>query len=349
MKKIQRPMITIDGSKGEGGGQILRSSLSLAMVTGQAFKMINIRANRKKPGLMRQHLTVVNAAAKICDAKVTGAELGSNKLIFTPNKIKGGNYSFAIGSVGSTTLLAQTIIPALTLAEEPSILTIEGITHNMQSPTYDFLKHSYLPVLKKMGIEIEASIQSYGFYPVGGGKVTFSIKPNKALKPIELTNRGKQKNLSAESLFAHLSVDIAKRELNTISNLMGWQDEKLHVRQINNAKSSGNIVQLKLEHDELVETAVSFGRSGTKAEEVAEEACMKAKKYLNSDAAVGIYLADQLLLPMVLAGCGKFTTISPSLHTRSNINVIQQFIPCSIDVEEQEHSWTITINKKGGN
>lgn len=346
MKNTQSAIVTIDGSKGEGGGQMLRSSLTLAIVTGKAFKITNIRANRKKPGLMRQHLTAVGAAAEICGARVTGAKLGSKELIFIPRKPKGGDYHFAIGTAGSTTLVAQTVIPALMLVEEPSTLTIEGGTHNMQSPPYDFLKHSFLPVLRKMGVEIEADIKSYGFYPVGGGKITFTIKPAKKILPIDLTHRGEQKTLCAESWFANLDADIARRELATIGKLMEWPEENLHIRQIKNAQSSGNIVLLKLEHDELVETVVSFGRLGVKAEKVAEEACTQAKEYLNSNAAVGVHLADQLLLPMALAGKGKFTTLAPSLHMRTNIDVIQQFIACNIRLEEKEGGlWLAEIVK----
>ena len=343
---MQSAIVTIDGSKGEGGGQMLRSSLSLSMVTGKAFKITNIRAGRKKPGLLRQHLTCVKAAAEICNAKVIGGELGSQELFFIPKKPKGGDYYFAIGTAGSTSLVAQTVIPALMLADEPSTLVIEGGTHNMHSPPFDFLLHSFLPVLEKMGVGIEASIQNYGFYPVGGGKVTFRIKPASELQPIELMERGELKSLCAEAWFANLSVDIAKRELAAVGALMDWPEDKLKLRQIQNASSAGNVVLLKLEYDEICETITSFGRLSVKAETVAEEACNEAKDYLNSNAAVGVHLADQLLLPMVLAGKGKFITLAPSLHTKTNIEVIKQFIPCSIKVEEHADAWLITIGRE---
>ena len=339
--------ITIDGAGGEGGGQMLRTALSLSMVTGKPFRIKNIRANRKKSGLLRQHLTAVRAATMVCSAKTTGAELGSEELNFIPGETKGGDYSFAIGTAGSTTLVAQTVIPALMLAAEPSTVSIEGGTHNMQSPPYDSLKRSFLPLLEKMGVTIEAEIHSYGFYPVGGGRVSFNITPAKELQPIELMSRGEQKHCYAEAWFANMNVSIAKRELATVAESMKLPEKDLHIRQVKNAPGTGNIVMITMEHENLVEVAASFGRTGVKAEVVAEEACAEAKSYLNSDAAVGVFLADQLLLPMAIAGEGRFTTMPPGRRARTNIEVIKQFIPCRFDMKEQGNIWEIAVNRDG--
>ncbi|NQX79592.1 MAG: RNA 3'-terminal phosphate cyclase [Hyphomicrobiaceae bacterium] len=336
--------VIIDGSEGEGGGQVLRSSLSLSMITGRPFKIKNIRSGRKKPGLMRQHLTCVKAAAEICNAKTNGAELGSQELFFIPSEVKSGEYHFPIGTAGSTSLVAQTVIPALMLGDTPSKVLLEGGTHNVHAPTFDFLQHSFLPILKKMGIEIKASLHSHGFYPAGGGKVEFEIQPVKKLKPIEMVKRGKKKSLSAEALFANLSVDIPQRELKVVGNVMGWSEESLHIRQIKKSASSGNVVFLKLEHENVTETVVSFGRLGVKSEKVAQQACDEANDYLASKAAVGVHLADQLLLPMALAGEGKFTMLAPSQHTKTNIGVIKKFVPCNIALEQVSDAlWQINI------
>jgi RNA 3'-terminal phosphate cyclase (ATP) len=185
--------VIIDGSEGEGGGQVLRSSLSLSMITGRPFKIKNIRSGRKKPGLMRQHLTCVKAAAEICNAKINSAELGSQELFFIPGEVKAGRYHFPIGTAGSTNLVAQTVIPALMLGDAPSKILLEGGTHNVHAPTFDFLQHSFLPILKKMGVEVKANLHSHGFYPAGGGKVEFEIQPVQKLKALELLERGKRK------------------------------------------------------------------------------------------------------------------------------------------------------------
>ena len=330
--------IYIDGSFGEGGGQILRSSLSLSMITGIPFEMKNIRAGRQKPGLMRQHLTCVNAAAEICDAKVIGAEIGTQELFFDPGMIKGGEYQFAIGTAGSTMLVAQTVLPALLMADRKSSVTLQGGTHNMHAPPYDFVEQGFLPVLKKMGAKIDCEIARYGFHPTGGGQVTFEIEPLVQLKEITLMERKGKSYRAVEAVVANLPVDIAKRELAKIGELMNWDEKRLNIRQVKGVTGSGNVVFIKIGHGDVTEIVTSFGKFGLKAEKVAEQACKKAKAFLASDVVVGEYLADQLLLPMALAGSGKFKTLKPSLHTKTNIEVIQKFLPCDIDMEEANDS-----------
>src|SRR5688572_7099138 len=164
-------MIRIDGSVGEGGGQILRTALSLSLATGTPFQIENIRAGRKNAGLLRQHLTAVLAAAEIGSAETAGASLGSTALTFTPKSVRGGEFRFAVGTAGSATLVFQTILPALLLAGTPSRVEIEGGTHNMAAPPFDFLKRTFLPVLRRMGANISLELKRYGFYPAGGGRL----------------------------------------------------------------------------------------------------------------------------------------------------------------------------------
>src|SRR5262245_2007058 len=163
-----RDWITIDGSAGEGGGQILRTALALSLVTARPFRIERIRAGRPKPGLLRQHLTAVQAAAKVGAARISGAEVGSLELTFEPTGLRGGAYDFAVGTAGSATLVLQTLLPALLRAREPSQLTIEGGTHNPYAPPFDFLARTFLPVLRRMGAAIEARLEAPGFYPAGG-------------------------------------------------------------------------------------------------------------------------------------------------------------------------------------
>ena len=196
-------MISIDGSFGEGGGQILRTALGLSLVTGQPFRIEKIRAGRRNPGLLRQHLTAVKAAAKIGQAEIAGVNIGSTQLTFTPGRVAHGDYQFAVGTAGSATLVLQTILPALLVSgdqDQQTQLTIEGGTHNPFAPPFDFLSQAFLPLLERMGVRVEARLERYGFYPAGGGRIEITIKPAKRLEPIELNERGKILNRRATAL-----------------------------------------------------------------------------------------------------------------------------------------------------
>jgi RNA 3'-terminal phosphate cyclase (ATP) len=343
---MKQDFINIDGSRGEGGGQIVRTSLSLSMLTGKPVRIKKIRSKRNKPGLLRQHLTALQASAKICNATVTGAELGSREITFVPDDIKSGNYAFAIGSAGSTILVLQTIIPVLIFVKKPSIITIKGGTHNMKSPPFEFFNLCFLPILRKMGIKISATLNRYGFYPAGGGELVIEIEPSSKLSKISLLSRGMVKKISAESLFAFLHVDIAKRELKYLGEKLELPKKNLHITQVRNAKCSGNLVFVKLEFDNITEIISSFGARGISAEEVAKRAYNDSSIYLNSNAAVGEHLADQLLLYICLAGGGEFTTVKPTMHTTSNIEVIKTFLDCNVELKQiDEKIWKMEISK----
>jgi RNA 3'-terminal phosphate cyclase (ATP) len=204
-------MITIDGSFGEGGGQILRTSLALSLVTGHAFRIQNIRAGRAKPGLLRQHLTAVQAAVEVGDAAVDGATLGSKELVFKPGKVRAGDYRFAVGTAGSATLVLQTILPALIIGKEPSRLTLEGGTHNPHAPPFDFLDRAFLPLLNRTGPQVSMKLERIGFYPAGGGRFTVEIIPTDKLKGLDLRERGESKGRSARAIFSNLSAGVANR------------------------------------------------------------------------------------------------------------------------------------------
>ncbi|MCL2745353.1 MAG: RNA 3'-terminal phosphate cyclase, partial [Planctomycetaceae bacterium] len=182
--------IHIDGSQGEGGGQVLRSSLALSLVTGIPFTIDNIRAKRVKPGLRQQHLTAVRAAAEVGGCNVDNTKVGAVRLDFRPAQVKGGDYTFNVGTAGSVTLVLQTVLPALMLAEEPSTLTLRGGTHNPMAPPFDFLQRVYLPLVKRLGPTIEATLVKPGFYPAGGGEFRAAITPVRKLSNLELTRRG---------------------------------------------------------------------------------------------------------------------------------------------------------------
>jgi RNA 3'-terminal phosphate cyclase (ATP) len=325
-------MILIDGSIGEGGGQILRSALGLSMVTGQPFRIEKIRAGREKPGLMRQHLTAVNAAVTISSAKVDGAEIGSRELSFTPGKVTPGNYTFSIGSAGSTTLVLQTVLPALLCASGPSELILEGGTHNPHAPPLDFLEHAFLPLVNRMGPNVTVTLERAGFYPAGGGRVLVNIQPTGKLAPLHLPERGQITRRLAKAVVAALPGEIAKRELAKVQQRLNWSDDELQIRQLPAEWGPGNILTLEIESEHGTEVFTGFGEKRTIAEAVADQAIQQARKYLTANVPVGEHLADQLLLPIAMAGSGSFLTHSPTEHTRTNILVISRFLPARISM-----------------
>ena len=329
-------LIQLDGSLGEGGGQILRTALSLSMVTGQAFRIEKIRAGREKPGLLRQHLTAVNAAAQICGATVEGAAISSRELTFIPGPVRAGQYTFTVGSAGSTTLVLQTVLPALMIAKEPSSLTLEGGTHNPHAPPLDFLEKAFVPLVNRMGPIVHLNLERAGFYPAGGGRFFANIEPAPKLSPLHLHARGPAKRNLAKAVVAALPGDIAKRELAQIEKKLGWTGEQLQIRQLPQAWGPGNILTLEIESENVTEVFTSFGMKGVSAEAVAEQVFHEARRYLACDAPVGPHLADQLLLPLALAGGGSFVTYELTEHTRTNIQVIQRFLPLRFEIIERD-------------
>lgn len=332
-------MIEIDGSQGEGGGQMLRSSLALSIVTRQPVKLTKIRAKRSKPGLMRQHLTSVNAAAEICSANVTGAELKSCEITFRPGQLKGGNYSFQIGTAGSTALVLQTILPPLLCADKLSNVTIEGGTHNPKSPPIDYLQRTFLPLVNQMGPSVTAKLNRPGFYPAGGGEIEVDIQPVKNLSPLELTERGEQLDRRVTAIVAHLPEHIGTRECNKVIRGLQWPESCATVVSMDNSRGPGNVLMAEVQFQNVTELFTAFGETGKRAERVAQEVLSELRRYLKCTAPVGEYLADQLLLPMAIGasqgtGGGVFRTQCVSLHTKTHIDIIQRFLDVKIETIE---------------
>ena len=336
-------MIDIDGSEGEGGGQILRTALSLAICTGQPFRVANIRAHREKPGLMRQHLTAVKAAAEICVGEVDGAELGSRALTFRPGKLVAGDYSYDIGTAGSCTLVLQTVLPPLLTAAGPSRVRITGGTHNRTAPPFDFLARSFLPLLARMGADVSLELARHGFYPRGGGEIRATIRPTARLAPLSLTARGGFVHGSAEAYIAALPLQVAQRELAVIGKVLGWPQEQLWVRGLANDEGPGNAVTITLQHEQVTEVFTGFGEKGVRAETVAEAAALEARDYLAATAPVGAHLADQLLLPMALAGGGEFLAIDVTPHLRSNAAVVERFTARRVHIATRDGGFLVTV------
>lgn len=342
-------MITIDGSYGEGGGQIMRTALGLSLVTGKPFSIHHIRAKRKKPGLMRQHLTALNAAVEVGSAEVKGNEPGSQEFTFKPRDIRAGSYRFSIGTAGSCTLVLQTVLPALIMAEGSSDIILEGGTHNPFAPPFDFLARSFLPLVSSMGPKVTSVLEKPGFYPAGGGRMHVSVAPADKLKNIDLSDRGPVIHRKAVASVANLARSIAFRELSVIRQKMSLSEEDCHIEEIRKASGPGNVVTLEIKSRQVTEVFTGFGERGVSAERVAKSCVSQAREYLASSAAVGRHLADQLLVPMALAGGGRFTTLSPTGHTLTNIEIIKQFLDVDISLDQAKEDSSLTlikVNKK---
>lgn len=337
-------MITIDGSQGEGGGQILRSSLTLSLVTGRPLRIERIRAGRKRPGLQRQHLTAVQAAAEVGRADVRGAEMHSTELTFIPGEVTPGEYHFAIGTAGSATLVLQAVLPALLQAAGPSRVTLEGGTHNPYAPPFDFLAKTFAPVVARLGPQLAARLIRPGFYPAGGGEIHVTVGPTEAWQRIELLERGALRHRCARAVVARLPRTIAERELRVIEAELGWDPAELTVEEVAGARGPGNVVLIELESEHVTEVLTGFGSRGVPAETVAREAVEQARRYLSSEAPVGEHLADQLLIPVALAGGGTFRTTGISRHTSTNIDVIKAFLELDIaTVQSGPSDWVVTV------
>lgn len=335
--------VVIDGSRGEGGGQIGRTSLALAMITGRNLSLDRIRARRKKPGLRRQHLTGVLAAAEICGAEIEGATLGSTRLRFCPGPVRPGNYEFSVGTAGSTGLVLQTILPPLLTADGPSTITISGGTHNPMSPPFPFLQRSFAPLLGAMGAQVRLELERYGFYPAGGGRVRAHITPAETLQPLELMKRGAETNHRARALLANLPEHIAERELKVVRTELGWSNDQTSAEPLPRVKGPGNALVIELAFEAVTEVITGFGEKGVRAETVARRAVAEARRYLASTAPVGEHLADQLMIPLALAGGGCYRTLPLSPHSRTNIETIQQFIEVRFEVDEVDGDVVVSV------
>lgn len=336
----------VDGSQGEGGGQIFRSSLTLAMCLNKPVVIKNIRAGRSKPGLLRQHLACLNAAADISEASVSGNTLGSTEVTFKPGKVTAGRYCFAVGTAGSTTLIFQTILLPLLFSGSKSDITFEGGTHNGMAPTFDFISKSFLSVLRKMGAKVDTELVEYGFFPAGGGRWRATIYPLDSLQTLSLTERDELLNEDAIVVSSQLPKHVGKRELEQIESKLNWPSERLTHHSVRSV-GPGNVVSLIHSTKRSTMLFEAFGQRGLSATAVADQAIEQLLAFKQSDACVCEHLADQLILPLALGQGGEFTTTRPSLHLLTNIEVVKQMTNTQVDViEKNNNTWSIRVFPK---
>jgi len=324
-------MIEIDGSLGEGGGQVLRTALSLSCITGSPFRIINIRKLRPKPGLRRQHLVSVLAAASIAGARVIGDTLGSTELIFCPGKVTPGEYTFAIDTAGATPLVLQTLIPPLLFTGMQSSLSVCGGTHVPFSPSWHYLAGVFAPTLALLGGSIELAIDSYGFYPKGGGKVRCRVKPAVRLVPLRAEHRGSLLRVSGCSAVGNLPRSIAERQRQAVLERLGsFQGDdvplEIEIREVATS-GQGTFLFLKGEYEHAVAGFTALGSRGKPAEIVGVEAADEFIRHHETGMPIDPHLADQLVPYLALAeGTSVLATSRITGHLETNLQISHSFL-----------------------
>ena len=348
-------VVDIDGSYGEGGGQVLRTALALSTLTGKSTHITRIRAGRKTPGLAPQHLTAVLAAAAVCRADVRGAEIGSMEIVFTPQKAASGESSFEFdvakvsrgGSAGSVTLVLQTIVLPLAFSGRPTELVLMGGTHVAWSPPYDYFADVFLSTLSRMGLDAGCSLASWGFYPVGCGKASVRIggirpgsgdPPKRSLRSIHLIERGDLIEVSGRAVAANLPKDIADRMARRVADILGEKGIEADVAPLRiGGKSMGAGVFITARYAHALAGFSALGKKGLPAERVALDACREFFAFHKSGAPVDKHLADQIILPMAVAeGRSEMIVECVTSHLLTNAHVIRQFVPATIEIDGDE-------------
>lgn len=333
------PVLEIDGSSGEGGGQILRSSLSLSILYGRGFHISNIRGARQNPGLAEQHLVAVAAAARICAAQVEGAALRSRELTFRPGKIRSGRYRFQVRTAGSAVLVLQTVFLPLARSGSATSIQIIGGTHVPWSPSFHYLDLHWLPCLRQAGYDAQLNLHTAGFYPQGGGHIGTTVRPVGRVSPLIINRRGKLSGIVGLSVVANLPLEIAERQKRQalgrlLKALPGVPAPDIRIRLLQlPSPGKGTMLLLKGSFEGGSCCFSSLGEPGKPAERVADQAVDQFLAFLESDGAVDPYLADQLMLPLLQAeGPSELRTSEISSHQLTNAAVLQAFLPGSIKI-----------------
>jgi len=337
--------VFVDGSTGEGGGQILRTSLALTCITGKSLHIENIRAARRNPGLAKQHLSCVQAACQICNGKCQGATQGSRVLDFQPGVVRGGDFHFDIGSAGSATLVSQTVLPALFLADKPSTITVTGGTHNPLAPPFDFFCETFLPTIATAGFLCNCKLIKHGFFPAGGGKITFDIRPwqEQSLQTINLCQSSRKFQINARIYTAKLPTHIAQRQQKLL--LQSKLDIKNveHV-EVTDSDGPGNCAMIRLCGSSHTTVFTAFGMRGKSSQNVISEVVNLVEDFLGSNAAIDRFLADQLLVYMAIAKAGCYTTNELSPHLLTNIEVIKKFLTVDFQIDKDKGTYKVSCH-----
>lgn len=329
-------MITIDGTTGEGGGQVLRSSLALSLATQKPFTITNIRKKRSRPGLLRQHLASTLAAEAISNADVTGARMGSTELVFRPGRVTAGEHTFKVGTAGSCLLVLATVLLPLALAEGPSRLVLEGGTHNPAAPPFPFVADALLPALAKIGYAADATLVRPGFFPAGGGRVEVAIAGGARPSRVDLLETGKRIGERARAVVSALPSNIALRELETLASVAGLSKRAdLRPEVVRDPVGPGNALVVTLVYEHATHVVTGFGEKGAPAERIGGSVGALVAALAAADVPVCEHLADQLVLPLALGRGGTFRTVRPTPHFDAQRAVVRAFLGLDVEVSEE--------------
>lgn len=331
-------MISIDGSQGEGGGQILRTSLALSILTGKPFKLINIRANRKPPGLRPSHMMSVRAAAEICGGSFKGGSAGSSTLHFEPGEVKPGNYRFSIGTAGATGLVLHTVcLPLALRGNAPSTVTITGGTHVSTSPCFHFNAVTWAGYLRKMQVEVDLEMLRPGFYPRGGGEIRATIQPCSQIRGVRLMTCPELTTAGGLSAVAGLPVGIAERQAKRLAFRLKRVGVESHIPEETWPGGPGTVAAVVFRQTPVPTLFFGIGEKGKPAESVADDAVEQAIAFRDSQCPVDPHAADQILLPLVLSpDPSEYRVSEVTRHLTTNIDVVRHFLDREITLEGAE-------------
>lgn len=337
-------MIEIDGSVGEGGGQIVRSAVALAALTGKECRIFNIRAKRPNPGLAPQHLAAVRGVGNLCGARIEGLKAGSTSILFSPGRLRGGAYYFEVGTAGSITLVLQACLLPAVHAKEPVTIRVRGGTNVRWSPPVDYYSMVLLPLLNRMGIQCSLEIISRGFYPEGGGEVEIHIEPSYNLLPLNLPHRGELLSIHGLCFSQNLPDHVCRRILHAVKKaLINRVDVSVNVDR-RTGMSTGAGVLLAAAFENTLIGADSLGEKGMPSEQVGKQAAMNLIRELDGGGTLDVHAADQLLPYMALAnGPSTFLVREITGHIRTQMDLIPLFIEVEFSVKQRGSAFEIGV------
>jgi RNA 3'-terminal phosphate cyclase (ATP) len=325
-------MLEIDGSYGEGGGQLLRTAVALAAITGAAVTLTNVRARRANPGLAAQHLTAVSAVAALCDAEVGGLALKAQRVVFRPRRLRGGDFRFDIGTAGSITLVLQALLPAMIHGGERVRVSISGGTDVRAAPPVDYFEHVLLPLLGRMGAWVRCELRRRGYYPRGGGEVAVAVEPG-TLHAVQLEHAGAQTTLQGNAHVANLPAHVAERMRSAAIGPLrrfGFSESAVATRVLGNdaAYGPGGAIVPWAQTARTVLGAGRVAQRGVRAEQLGKDAGNELAADIGAGVSLDVHASDQLLVYLALAGGqSRFTTRIMSSHAQTTIWLIEQFLP----------------------
>ncbi len=340
-------MIEVDGSYGEGGGQILRTSVALCAVLGKQVRIFNIRTNRPKPGLAQQHLMGLRAVQKLTNAEVEGFSLGSTEVIFRPKSLKGGRYNIDIGTAGSISLILQVVSLPASFADGPVELVISGGTDVQWSPPADYMRNVFYPIIGKMGVRARCELIRRGYYPKGGGQIKASFEPIKQLKPLDLSARGELKGIYGNAHSNNLPLHVVEREVSSAKKVLKAYDTKIK-QEVGRGLSTGTGITLWSEYEKTILGASSLGAPGKKAEKVGAEAAGMLLKTMQAVGALDVHMGDQIIPYIGLAASrSKFSAGELSGHLMTNVHVVEDILGVKFRMNEEEQGYIIEVEGIG--